>query len=190
MTTLATLGPAGTDSENAARQLLPRVAPRGRMVLVPTFAAALEHAWEHDGLALVPAAYAERDATGRIVDCWADLNFAVETEARLELWCSHVLALKELTLAVREGVTEARHVALHPATTYYAEAFLPGAQRLFHRSKPEAVRACVEGRADACIGSIDVVQQWPQLRVQQTFAARMCWTIYRRAPARVDRGTR
>lgn len=184
MSTLATLGPAGTDSESAARRLSARLRLPHALVLVPSFAEALEHAWENDGLALVPAAYAERDAAGRIVDCWADLNFRVETEGRLELWACHVLPLKELALARRRGVTEPRSVTLHPATAFYAQAFLPAATPRFCVSKPEAVRECVAGRSDACIGSIDVVQAERTLEIVRTFAARMCWTIYRRAEAR------
>jgi hypothetical protein len=179
--TLATLGPAGSDSENAARVLAPQLPGPCAVVLLDSFAAALRYAIAHDGFALLPAAYQEKDAHGRTQVSWADTHFQVEADGELELWLARVLPLKELALAKRKGVNEPQTIALHAAVQYYASTFLPGAAPAYHTSKPAAVHACAEGRADACLGSLDVVLRYPELEVLRTFSARMCWTIYRKA---------
>lgn len=181
MTTLATLGPRGSDSEHAGRLLVEQLEIDATVVLVDSYASALRHAWQHDGLALIPAAYQHKDAQGHTLETWADTHFRIETGGQLELWLARVLPLKELALAARRNIEQPRTVGLHAATQYYAQAFLPEAQPLYYASKPEAVRACAAGDADACIGSLDVVQKHPGLVVLRTFAARMCWTVYRRA---------
>jgi hypothetical protein len=121
---LATLGPSGSDSENAARLLLPELPGPCDIVLLESFAAALRHAVESDGFALVPAAYQEKDAEGHTQASWADTHFRVESDGELELWRACVLPLKEFALAKRRDVEAAQTIALHAATQYHATTFL------------------------------------------------------------------
>lgn len=181
MSTLATLGPHGSDSEHAAKLLLGELGLDGRVVLCPSFEAALAHARDHGGLALVPAAYQQKDAGGVTFNSWADLHFRIENEGSLELWLAKVLPLKEMAVAKRAGVEVPRSAAIHAATAYYAQTFLRGVQLSYCESKPEAVRRCAAGEVDACIGSLEVIQGWPALVVLHRFVARMCWTVYRQS---------
>lgn len=181
MRTLATLGPTGSDSEHAAHLLLDELGLASQVVLCASFDAALAHARETDGLALVPAAYQHKDATGVTLATWADMHFRIENEGALELWLARVLPLKEMAVAKRVGVEVPRSAAIHAATAYYAQTFLSGVPLLYCESKPDAVRRCAEGSVDACIGSLEVIQRHPQLVVMRSFVARMCWTMYRQS---------
>lgn len=186
MITLATLGPSGSDSEHAAQLLAREPDLASSVVLCPSFEAALAHARDHEGLALVPAAYQQKDAGGITRNSWADLHFRIETEGRLELWQARVLPLKEMAVAKRAGVDVLKTAAIHAATAYYAQTFLAGVQLSYCDSKPEAVRRCASGEVDACIGSVEVIEKWPQLVVLQRFVARMCWTVYRQRRERLN----
>lgn len=178
--TLATLGPLGSDSENAARILVSLIPGPCGIVLLDSFGAVLRHTVQNGGFALIPAAYQEKDARGQTQESWADTHFRVESNGELELWLAYVLPLKKLALAKQRGFDQARTIALHASTQYYASTYFPEAAPTYHSSKPAAVLSCAQGEADVCIGSLDVVQRYPELEVLRTFAARMCWTIYRR----------
>ena len=179
MLTLATLGPSGSDSENAARLIVKDLELHAEVLLFSSFEQALEHASTRNGLALVPAAYQQKDPQGNTKHSWADLNFKIETDSVLQLWAARVLPLKKLALAKRKDGGAPNTVTLHPATQFYAETFLPSAKAIYVSNKPDAVRRCSEGFADACLGSLDVVDGYSNLEVIRTFGANMCWTIYR-----------
>ncbi|MEU8326663.1 hypothetical protein AB0C33_50575 [Nonomuraea sp. NPDC048881] len=172
---IATLGPAGTDSEREARRHFSQV------VLQPSFPHAMDYALANETLALIPAGYVDREGGG-MGDTWVDLHFRYEPQLRLaHVWHGKI---RPLCIAVnRERATEAgpHVVALHSATWRFAREHLPTHATRFVRSKPEAVQLAGEGTVHACVGSVDVVERFPSLRIVRVFQPTMVWCLY--APA-------
>jgi hypothetical protein len=179
MLAIATLGPIGSDSHNAAKIIASEVNIIGSVLLFDSFATSIIYAEEHGTLALVPAAYQEKDAHGRTTAAWADTHFRTENGGRLRLLDARVLPLKDIVVARHHNISRPQSVALHAATQFYADTYLPNASCIYTPSKPNAVELCVTGKADACIGSLDVVScHSSDLYIIHTVKARMCWTIY------------
>ena len=65
---IATLGPKGTDSENAARILMEREKISGRVILCDSFHSARDTAIDQNAYLLVPAAFCNRDSDGSITE--------------------------------------------------------------------------------------------------------------------------
>ncbi len=177
-TTIATLGPEGTDSEAAARIILERKGLEGNIVLCESFDAARVWAIGHDAYFLIPAAYAARDENGRVKDTWGDFNFR-EMDS-LELVDSIVLPLKEMCIARNRACETPESIALHPATDVFAERYAPGLRRDYVHSKPLVVERCSEGKSDLCIGSSDVAERFDNLEIERRFNPKMVWVLYSR----------
>ncbi len=95
----------------------------------------------------------------------------------LDIYKAFPLATKEIVLARVPGKGTIRKVACHPST----ETLLPeGVERLSISSKPLCVKAVVNGEADACIGSIDVVEE-NCLEIVNSFGKiPMTWEVFRK----------
>ncbi|UQW99112.1 hypothetical protein [Streptomyces sp. RerS4] len=175
---VATLGPEGTDAHAEALRLFDQA------VLAPTFDAALRYAYENDTFALVAAGFVER-AGEAVRDLWVDMHFRNLGRMRVdEVWVSPT---KDMCVATRShGSPEtARSLALHPATRVFADTFVPGARRRYVDAKPVAVRLVAQGKADCCIGSVDVVERHG-LRIHEVFRPTMVWCLYRRLQDREE----
>jgi hypothetical protein len=166
---VATLGPSGTDAEWTALSLTPEV------ILHPTFRRALEQACVADCAALVACGcYSETET-------WVDLHF--EFAGELDLVAAFVTPTKPMCIAVRRAAhLRPRRVAIYPAVRTLAQRHLPDADIMPCVSKPDAVHACAEGRADACIGSLDVAAAHG-LSILKTIDTTMAWTLYARQGA-------
>jgi hypothetical protein len=151
---VATLGPEGTDAAAAAAVL-------GAVVqLCPSFPDAMVFARRERCHALIAVGYLDPDReTG---DSWVDLHFTYLRHLVLRrVWESPT---KPMCLATRPGVNWADlrqpTVAIHPSTEALARELVPEGARFLHvRAKPLAVEAALDGRADACLGSVDVVER-------------------------------
>ncbi|MDM4719721.1 hypothetical protein QTQ03_09075 [Micromonospora sp. WMMA1363] len=169
---ISTLGPSGTDSAYEAGKHCSQV------LLFPSFAAAVEHALETNGYALVPAGYLEFQ-DGKLADSWVDMHFRLLGRMRIvDVWESPTktmcLAINRNRVADRRSV---RSIALHPATAAFARRACAGVDITFVNSKPLAVEVATSGRVDACIGSVDVVAESP-LEPVEYFHPTMVWTLY------------
>ena len=170
---ISTLGPSGTDSAHEARKCCSKV------LLFPSFAAAIDHAQETNGYALVPAGYLDFQE-GELTDAWVHMHFRHLGRMRIvDVWESSTkpmcLAINRHRVADRESI---RSIAVHPATTVFAQQACVDAEITFFSSKPLAVEAAVSGRVDACIGSVDVVADSP-LEPVEHFNPTMVWILYR-----------
>lgn len=183
---ISTLGPHGTDSAHEAAKHCSDVA------LFPSFAAAVAHAEETGGYALVPTGYLDfRD--GQLADSWVDMHFRLLGRMRtVNVWENPT---KTMCLAInRQRVPDRRSIrsiALHPATTLFARQTCEDAEITYFSSKPLAVEAAAKGLVDACIGSVDVVAQ-TELEPIDHFHPTMVWSLYqsvRAEPFRCVAGT-
>ncbi|WP_017570220.1 hypothetical protein [Nocardiopsis halotolerans] len=171
---IATLGPKGTDAENEARRWSEDV------VLKDSFPEAIEHALKHSSYALVAAGYLDI-VDGAVVDNWADVHFRYH--GRLNLACVWESPTKPMCLAVNPAKAQVRdHIgsaALHPATLAFAKRLLPPTARLtFVTAKPLGAYKASSGEVDACIGSVDVVEELGNLTVLETMHPSMVWCLY------------
>ncbi len=169
---ISTLGPSRTDSAHEARKHCSSV------VLFPSFPAAVKHAHETGGYALIPAGYLDFQ-DGKLADTWVDMHFRLLGQMRIvDVWQSPT---KVMCLAInRERVADRgsiRSIALHPATAVFARQACADAEITYFNSKPLAVGAAVSGQVDACIGSVDVVADSP-LKPVDYFHPTMVWTLY------------
>lgn len=132
---------------------------------------------------LVAAGFLERDGRG-VVDSWVDMHFRNHGRMRLAAtWESNTKVMCVATNpASAENPDQVRTLAIHPATAAFAKRFVPLAAHAYVNAKPIAVQWAVEGRADGCIGSLDVVKQRKELKVHQIFRPTMVWCLYE--PAR------
>jgi prephenate dehydratase len=164
---IATLGPKGTDADYLARTLTRRV------FLEHSFRAALERAAEGECAALVACGCRSETET------WVDLHF--EFCSSLRIVQTFAAPTKTMCLASRHP-GPFRHVAAYPAVWTLARRYAPEAEVIPCASKPDAVLACADGRADACIGSLDVATAHG-LMIIEAFGATMAWTLYARPNA-------
>lgn len=169
---VATLGPAGTDSECEARKHFSNV------LLLPSFTAAVDHASQTGGYALVPAGYIQYH-DGKIADTWVDLHFRIL--GRMQIMAVWESPTKKMCLAInRDRVVDResiQSVALHPATAVFAKQLCAAAKVTFVNAKPLAVRAAARGAVDACIGSVDLVSN-TLLEPVDFFSPTMVWCLY------------
>ncbi|MEV5242600.1 hypothetical protein AB0K89_26360 [Streptomyces cinnamoneus] len=166
-----TLGPQGTDASHAARRF-PKVE------LVSSFPEAMQTAWERDAAALICAGFLERGRRGA-TDGWVDLHF--RWNGRMKLRSCWAEPTKPMGIALAPVVTgcaeRVRTVALHPATSAFADRYLPGVPRHYVVAKPLAVEMTALGQADACIGSLDVLAT-TDLVVVHVLRPDMVWCLY------------
>ncbi|MFB7906536.1 hypothetical protein ACFC1T_08935 [Kitasatospora sp. NPDC056076] len=167
---VVTLGPRGTDASHAARYF-------HDVVYAESFPAAMDRAWRDGCAALICAGYIDISVEdGNVADCWVDLNF--RWAGRMGLRYSWTEPTKPMALAVRPDRRGApASVALHAATRSFAEIWLPGVERQYVPAKPLAVEMVVDGRADACIGSVDVIER-AGLSIVQVVRPAMVWCLY------------
>ncbi|MEU5053706.1 hypothetical protein [Streptomyces sp. NPDC021096] len=168
---VVTLGPQGTDASHVARRF-PKVE------LARSFPEAMQTAWERDAAALICAGFLERGRRGA-TDCWVDLHF--RWNGRMQLRSCWAEPTKPMGIAVSPVVTgcaeRVRLVALHPATSAFADRYLPGVPRHYVVAKPLAVEMTARGQADACIGSLDVLAA-TDLVVVHVLTPDMVWCLY------------
>lgn len=169
--TVFTLGPGGTDAHAEAVRLFSKVE------LCSSFPEAMATAFECDQYAMVTAGYVELSG-GSTTDSWVSLHFKYHSKMDLiETWHAPT---KPMCVAIHIGFDRPSSVALHPATAAFADVFGLPAERTFVRAKPAAAQLAAEGAVTACIASVDVVAQHPQLRPMQIFQPKMVWCLYRR----------
>jgi hypothetical protein len=179
---VSTLGPSGTDSAHEAERYFSKV------LLFPSFAEAIEHSERTDGYALVPTGYIQFHE-GELGDSWVNMHFRLLGRMRIvDVWASPTkpmcLAINRQRVSDRESI---RSIALHPATAAIARQLCGEAAFTFLNSKPMAVEAAAKGQVDACIGSIDVVSDYP-LEPIDFFHPTMVWTLYGREPSLIFSG--
>ncbi|WP_223242753.1 hypothetical protein [Streptomyces sp. CBMA123] len=168
---VVTLGPEGTDAHHEARRHFAKV------LLTDTFELAVREALSRDCHALVAAGFVERHRPGgEVSDLWVDIHF--RHLGQVELAAVWEAPTKPMCLAAPPGIHTPRTVALHPATGAFAERYAPAAGRRYVDAKPLAVRQVLDGTAEGCIGSVDVVQH-AGLAVLQEFQPTMVWCLYR-----------
>ncbi|MEU6541025.1 hypothetical protein [Streptomyces sp. NPDC047000] len=173
-TAVATLGPRGTDSVHEARKYFSEV------VTLPTVPEVMDYAEQESVLALVPAGHLTV-SDNILRDSWVNLHFRFQGRmSMVGLWESPTKKMCAAVNVDRAGAaSEVRSVALHPATAAFAQKIFPADVELrFCDSKPIAVRLAEEGRVDACIGSLDVVQRAAGLRPVEEFEPTMIWCLY------------
>lgn len=168
-----TLGPSGTDAEAVALTRYHDIR------LVESFRVAMELAWRHGGRALICAGYLRRDPeTTHVVDSWVQMHFEwLQRMDLVEVW-KH--PTKEMGLAVGQGHEEVRSVAVHPSTLPLLPDEWQDAELHFVDAKPQAVLEVVHQEADACLGSVDIIEAFAELEVVETFAPQMIWCEYAR----------
>ncbi|MFF9011043.1 hypothetical protein ACF087_35365 [Streptomyces goshikiensis] len=170
---VATLGPAGTDAQAEAERYFENV------ILAESFEGAMRAGQDGGASVLVAAGFLERDGKD-VVDSWVDMHFRNHGRMRLSAtWESNTKVMCVATNpASAESPEEVRTLAIHPATAAFAKRFVPLAAHAYVNAKPIAVQWAAEGRADGCIGSLDVVQQQEVLKVHQIFRPTMVWCLY------------
>lgn len=173
MSTVATLGPAGTDAETMARQLTQDV------VLCDSFSAAMDHAITNGTQALIACGYKEI-AGKRIVDTWVDLHF--RSYGKVKIVNTYCRKTKPMCIAKRRGCENPGSIVIHPAT----ESFVPLApwkknlEVSYVNAKPKAAEQAADGLFDSCIASCDVVKQYNNLEIVKVLEPQMVWALYER----------
>jgi hypothetical protein len=165
--TIYTLGPMGTDASAVASGLSESVS------YTESFDDAMRDAASGKGFALVACGYkSSADAS----KSWGDLHFSYIDE--LDIVEVFHASTKRMCIAVNSAADDPRTIAIHPTT----EAFIRDTsfQPTFFSNKVTAVQAAAFGRCDACIGSCDVVAEYPQLRIIRNIRATMVWVLYRK----------
>lgn len=134
--TLHTLGPAGTNCEEAAHFWFHKRTQRGEVKLYPSLEAALAAMPQAPGHALLACAV------------YPQLHTLVFSNLRqLAMADAFVMPTLEMVLASRDGSTP-RVVATHPAPQGLVPASM---QRVLVSSNAQAAVECAEGRTDGCI---------------------------------------
>ncbi|MBC3840283.1 hypothetical protein GXW82_08915 [Streptacidiphilus sp. 4-A2] len=170
---VATLGPAGTDAQAEASRFFERV------VLAESFDGAMRFGQAEKSYVLVAAGFLEKEGRD-VTDSWVDMHFRVFGRMRLvAAWENNTKVMCVATNpAMARTPEEARTLAIHPATAAFAKRFAPLASHVYVNAKPTAVRWASDGRADGCVGSLDVVEQAQGLVVHQIFRPTMLWCLY------------
>ncbi|MBD0710666.1 MULTISPECIES: hypothetical protein [unclassified Streptomyces] len=187
---VTTLGPTGTDAQAEAARHFAEVFLEG------SFESAMRAAFRTGTHALVAAGFVERSGE-RVTDLWVNLHFRHLARMRIVgVWESPTKPMCVATGPSLSGLTDARadvpsnapsvarSVALHPATEVFTERFTPQAERQYVDAKPLAVQRVVDGMADSCVGSLDVVERHPTLTVCEVLRPSMVWILYRPFPQR------
>lgn len=169
-----TLGPAGTDASSVAAKLTDDVH------LEPSFRAALVAAIEDGSYALVSAGYVDlHDGNAGFRDDWVSMNFEyTDSAAIVDVWVEPTRPMAMVIGAWCSSQTEVTRVALHPATRYYADTFLPRADKAFVSAKPHALSMLRNREVDACITSLDLATEFEDVWVAKVFTPSMIWALY------------
>ncbi len=137
--TLHTLGPAGTNCEEAAHFWFDSRTQRGEIKLYQTLETALEAMPQTPGHALLACAV------------YPQLHTLVFSNLhRLAMADSFVMPTLEMVLASRDGRPPGK-VATHPAPQGLVPA---GMQRVLVNSNSQAAADCAEGHTDGCITTV------------------------------------
>lgn len=169
-TQICTLGPTGTDSSVIANRLSKNV------MLMDSFPNAMDYAFKHNVLALVPCGY-QKIVNEKLVDSWVNLNFRYNHKMKIK----HIFLskTKPMCLAINQDVKLKRNACiLHPATMEFANIYCPQLEKIFIDSKPLAVSQCASGKYSHCIGSVDVVKLYPNMKILNTFTPQMVWALH------------
>lgn len=168
---IATLGPNGTDSEAMAKKV------GDKIVLQPSFEAAMNYAYRKDTYALVPCGY-KKIEDAQIVDTWVDLSFRFMNKMKVvKIYCEDV---KPMAIAIRSECNQPKTLIIHPATEEFRKLVKGSVITHYASSKPEAVRLTAEGKYDMCIGSKDFIRKYTNLKIIRTFKPQMVWALYER----------
>jgi hypothetical protein len=168
---LVTLGPSGTDSETLAKSIAETV------ILKPSFPEVMEYAFEKELLALIPCGYKKKEQEA-ITDTWVDLHF--RSMGKMEVIETLYRPTKLMCLAKRYDIEVPRNIVIHPATEAYALEISPKVEIHYVDNKPEAVQLTAQGIFDMCIGSIDVVEKFPELKPLKLYNQQMVWVVYKK----------
>ncbi|MGH9226515.1 MAG: bacilysin biosynthesis protein BacA [Acidimicrobiales bacterium] len=145
MTSLHTLGPAGTNCELAAQEWFAREGRPGTVVLHPTLEDAAEQASRTPGAALLVAV------------AYPNLHTLVYAHiGRLVLADSIITMTHNMVLARRPGVAIPSSAASHPAPAGLVPEGL--AVRLV-TSNTQAALDCAAGAVDACITTLPAMRE-------------------------------
>ena len=137
ITSLHTLGPAGTNCELAARKWFEQQGIDGEVVLYPTFEEAADRVVAVPGAALLSCvAYPELHTV-----LYSHLEELVLVDCL-------IIPTHEMVLATRTAATPVRSVASHPAPASLAPR---GADLRLSTSNSQAAQECASGLVDACI---------------------------------------
>jgi prephenate dehydratase len=172
---IKTLGPAGTDAHAEAVRI-----GGEKVELFPSFRAAIDDSEARGGRALVAAGYLDM-SEGSVVDSWVDLHFSkLQSMTMVGVWESPT---KQMCVAVHSdfpgGLEDIRSAVSHPATLQFVREHMPSDISLSTvKAKPEAARLVSEHYADACIGSVDVVESIENLKILKKIEASMVWCLY------------
>ena len=163
---MATLGPSGTDSENAAEEFLKNKSINGEIKLFDTFFESLNSVVEgKNDFAIVPSAFPQ------FADCVFDFP-------ELMIIDSFVLPLKDLVIAKRKDKEKIRTIAIHPATKDLVKAIGNEVEIIEVTSKPLAAKMAALGKVDACIASLDVVRNLGLKVVHKFECVNMSWAVF------------
>ncbi|SDF91193.1 hypothetical protein SAMN04488542_12039 [Fontibacillus panacisegetis] len=171
---VVTLGPKGTDAENIATKISEEV------ILLDSFNASLEYAYNNNTIALISAGYINRGDRGEITESWVDLNFVYT--GKMEMFECFYSPTKPICLAKHKFCTSPSTIAIHPSTekllTHLAKDS-PSAIT-YVNNKPAAVQMVVDQKVDMCLGSLDVITKYDNLEILDVIRPDMIWTLYRR----------
>ena len=170
MKKIATLGPAGTDSERAAHHYAERTKiyslTKHEVVLFPSFEEVLKNvSTEKAYFGIVPAAYNEL--------------FRLHVQALKDgLYISDVFILptKELVMAKGKWCNgNIKSIAIHHSTESLAPS---GIEKVYVQSKPLGIEKVVNREVDAAIASRDVAEKH-NLEIVETFGEiPMTWEVF------------
>ncbi|HEX6595661.1 MAG TPA: hypothetical protein VF045_01915 [Acidimicrobiales bacterium] len=164
VTSLHTLGPAGTNCERSAVEWFVRAGRAGRVVLYPTLEDAARGALATPGGALlVPAAY-------------PDLHTLVYSHVEdLTLVDSIVVPTHPMVLARAPEATALGTVATHAAPIALVP---PGITVRVVSSNAQAAADCAAGLADACITTSAAMDRYGLELVRDFGAVQMAFTVH------------
>ncbi len=170
VTTLHTLGPSGTNCQQAVEVWFSRQGRAGNVVLHPTLEVAVEALYGQPGAALLACVV------------YPDLHTLVFTNLhRLVMIDCFVVPTHNMVLAARQGVDVIRSVATHPAPSSLVPSSI--AERRLVNSNTQAALDCVAGVTDACITTMPAVERH-NLRIIRDFGpVPMGFTIHAQIPS-------
>lgn len=137
----------------------------------------MELAYQSDSCALIPCGYKKTNKNG-VTETWVDLHFSYY--GKMKVVDALLLKTQPMCVAINKKYSAINNIALHPATEAFVDLFFPFAKRYFTENKPEAVRLAASGECSACIGSVDVVKQYSNLKILKRFNPQMMWAVHSR----------
>lgn len=174
-----TLGPAGTDSERAAKHWSQHLKTPVLIELWPSYTKLFQSLTNFAGDCIVmPAGYIDpvEDLS------WVDLHFGAYGQLTLE----EVFALPTMTMVILERKHfKSDSIAIQPATESLLQAstqFPDNCQRVYVPSKPIALTKMLEDKLHYCLTTLPKwsPDKWRDLDVvvKDTFSPTMVWCVY------------